>query len=75
MSLDYITETTDEILIGAETSLRTLEINEIIRNYCSGAISEGVSNIVNYSLEIWLRLDKRIFLDMGFPIYYHPYWF
>ncbi|MDU5081143.1 FAD binding domain-containing protein [uncultured Tissierella sp.] len=66
LSLDYITETTDEILIGAETSLRTLEINEIIRNYCGGAISEGVSNIVGVQFRNMAKVGASVFSRYGF---------
>ncbi|CAK7078499.1 FAD binding domain-containing protein [Tissierella sp.] len=66
LSLDYITETTDEILIGAETSLRTLEINEIIRNYCGGAICEGVSNIVGVQFRNMAKVGASVFSRYGF---------
>ncbi|MDU9052613.1 MAG: FAD binding domain-containing protein, partial [Clostridioides difficile] len=46
LALDYINETDDSILIGADTSLRTLELNKVIKNYCNGVISNAVSNIV-----------------------------
>ncbi|HSH35213.1 FAD binding domain-containing protein, partial [Schnuerera sp.] len=46
LSLDYIVENEEEILIGADTTLRQLEINNIIKNHCGGAISQGVSYIV-----------------------------
>lgn len=66
LSLDYIAETEDEILIGAETSLRALEINDIIRNYCGGVISQGVSNIVGVQFRNMAKVGASVFSRYGF---------
>lgn len=66
LSLDYIKETEDEILIGAETSLRELEINDIIKNYCGGAISQGVSNIVGVQFRNMAKVGASVFSKYGF---------
>ncbi|MBU5425195.1 FAD binding domain-containing protein [Tissierella pigra] len=66
LSLDYITETEDEILIGAETSLRALEINDIIKNYCGGVISQGVSNIVGVQFRNMAKVGASVFSRYGF---------
>lgn len=66
IALDYINETEDEILIGAETSLRTLETNEIIRSYCGGVISQGVSNIVGVQFRNMAKVGASVFSRYGF---------
>lgn len=66
LSLNYIEENEDEILIGADTSLRELEINSIITNYCGGAISQGVSNIVGVQFRNMARVGASVFSRYGF---------
>lgn len=66
LSLDYITENEHEILIGADTSLRQLEINSIIKNYCGGAISQGVSHIVGVQFRNMARVGASVFSRYGF---------
>lgn len=44
--LDYINEIDDSILIGVDISLRILELNKVIKNYCNGVILNVVFNIV-----------------------------
>lgn len=66
LSLDYIKETDQGILIGADTSLRELEINEIIRNYCGGVISQGVSNIVGVQFRNMAKVGASVFSKYGF---------
>lgn len=66
LSLNYINETEEEILIGADTSLRNLEINEIIKSYCGGVISEGVSNIVGVQFRNMARVGASVFSKYGF---------
>lgn len=64
--LDYITENEDEIFIGADTTLRQLEINDIIKNYCGGAISQGVSHIVGVQFRNMARVGASVFSRYGF---------
>lgn len=66
LSLDYIQENEDEILIGADTSLRELEINDIIKNYCGGAISQGVANIVGVQFRNMAKVGASVFARYGF---------
>lgn len=66
LSLDYIIENEKEILIGADTSLRELEINNIIKNYCGGAISSGVSYIGGVQLRNMARVGASVFSRYGF---------
>lgn len=66
LSLDYIMENEDNILIGAETTLRELEINSIIKNYCGGAISQSVSNIVGVQFRNMAKVGASVFSKYGF---------
>ncbi|MGF7058161.1 FAD binding domain-containing protein [Brassicibacter mesophilus] len=66
LSLDYIIENEDKILIGADTTLRQLETNNIIKNYCGGAISQGVSNIVGVQFRNMARVGASVFSKYGF---------
>lgn len=66
LSLDYIIENEEEILIGADTSLRQLEIHSIITNYCGGAISRGVSYIVGVQFRNMARVGASVFSRYGF---------
>lgn len=61
LALDYINETDDSILIGADTSLRTLELNKVIKNYCNGVISNAVSNIVGVQFRSGARVGASVF--------------
>ncbi|SHD76357.1 FAD binding domain-containing protein [Schnuerera ultunensis] len=66
LSLDYIVENEEEILIGADTTLRQLEINNIIKNHCGGAISQGVSYIVGVQFRNMARVGASVFSRYGF---------
>lgn len=66
LSLDYIKEEENEIFIGADTLLRDLEINEIIKKYCNGVISEAVSNIVGVQFRNIARVGASVFSKYGF---------
>lgn len=66
LSLDYIKENDENILIGAETTLRELEINDIVRNYCNGVISQGVSHIVGVQFRNMARVGASVFSRYGF---------
>ncbi|MBE9468515.1 MAG: FAD binding domain-containing protein [Bacteroidetes bacterium] len=50
LKLDFISETDDYIEIGAMTTLRELEINEITKKYFNGIISNSIRNIVGVQL-------------------------
>lgn len=66
LNLDYIQENEEEIVIGADTSLRSLEVNPIIKDYCGGAISQGVSNIVGVQFRNMARIGASVFSRYGF---------
>ncbi|RLD59500.1 MAG: FAD-binding protein [Bacteroidetes bacterium] len=50
LKLDFVTETNNYIEIGAMTTLRELEINEITNKYFNGIISKSIRNIVGVQL-------------------------
>ncbi len=50
LKLDFVTETNNYIEIGAMTTLRELEINEITNKYFNGIISTSIKNIVGVQL-------------------------
>lgn len=66
LNLNYIVENEEEILIGADTSLRELEESEIIKNYCGGVISEGVSNILGVQFRNMAKVGASVFSKYGF---------
>ncbi|MCC0652439.1 MULTISPECIES: FAD binding domain-containing protein [unclassified Clostridioides] len=66
VNLDYIKEDEKNILIGADTSLRSLEINKTIKNYCSGIVSGAVSNIVGVQFRQGARIGASVFSKYGF---------
>ncbi len=66
LSLDYIREENNYIYIGADTSLRELEVDEVIKNYCGGVISCGVSNIVGVQFRNMARVGASVFSRYGF---------
>ncbi|MGO0882334.1 FAD binding domain-containing protein [Clostridioides difficile] len=66
INLDYIKEDEKNIIIGADTALRSLEINKIIKNYCSGIISSAVSNIVGVQFRQGARIGASVFSKYGF---------
>ena len=52
---DEIIEQEDGFLIGAMTSLRTLETHPALNAWCQNMLCDSVKDIVGYSLEIWQR--------------------
>lgn len=66
LDLDYIKEDQEKISIGADTSLRSLEISPIIRDYCGGLLSEGVSNIVGVQFRNMAKIGASVFSRYGF---------
>jgi CO/xanthine dehydrogenase FAD-binding subunit len=66
LSLDYVREDKEEILIGADTSLRTLEVSEVIKEYCGGVISKAVSNIAGVQLRRTAKVGASVFSKYGF---------
>lgn len=46
INLNYIKEDKKNILIGVDILFRSLEIDKIIKNYCSGIFLSVVFNIV-----------------------------
>jgi CO/xanthine dehydrogenase FAD-binding subunit len=66
LSLDYIIDEDMEILIGADTRLRSLETNDKIKEYCGGVISHAVSNIVGVQFRNMARVGASVFSRYGF---------
>ncbi|MDB3085432.1 FAD-binding protein [Clostridioides difficile] len=66
INLNYIREDEKNILIGADTSLRSLEIDKTIKNYCSGIVSSAVSNIVGVQFRQGARIGASVFSKYGF---------
>ncbi|MDO0123231.1 FAD binding domain-containing protein [Clostridioides difficile] len=66
INLNYIKEDEKNILIGADTSLRSLEIDKTIKNYCSGILSSAVSNIVGVQFRQGARIGASVFSKYGF---------
>lgn len=66
INLDYIKETNETIVVGADVSLRELEINKITKDYCSGIISQALSNIVGVQFRNNVRVGASVFSKYGF---------
>lgn len=66
IGLDYIKENDEEILIGADVSLRDLETSSLIINYCNGFISDAISNIVGVQFRNNARVGASVFSKYGF---------
>lgn len=66
INLNYIKEDEKNILIGADTSLRSLEIDKTIKNYCSGIVSSAISNIVGVQFRQGARIGASVFSKYGF---------
>ncbi|NMS91646.1 FAD-binding protein [Clostridioides difficile] len=66
INLNYIKEDEKNIFIGADTSLRSLEIDKTIKNYCSGIVSSAVSNIVGVQFRQGARIGASVFSKYGF---------
>lgn len=66
INLEYINESEDEIVIGADVSLRDLEISPVIKNYCSGYISDALSEIVGVQFRNNARVGASVFSKYGF---------
>jgi len=66
IDLDYIDEDDENILIGADVSLRKLEQDNLIKTYCGGIISCAVSNIVGVQFRNGARIGGSVFSKYGF---------
>lgn len=66
IGLDYIKENNEEILIGADVSLRDLEISPVIKKFCNGFISNALSNIVGVQFRNNARVGASVFSKYGF---------
>lgn len=66
IDLDYIDEDNENILIGADVSLRKLEQHKLIKTYCGGLISCAVSNIVGVQFRNGVRVGGSVFSKYGF---------
>lgn len=66
INLNYIKETEENIVIGSESTLRDLEVNSLIKNYCSGVISSAISNIVGVQFRSGVKIGASVFSKYGF---------
>ncbi|MCK5822623.1 MAG: FAD binding domain-containing protein [Bacteroidales bacterium] len=66
LKLDFITETENYIEIGATTTLRELEINDITNKYFNGIISKSIKNIVGVQLRNIATVGGSIAGKFGF---------
>lgn len=66
LGLDYIRKEGGNLLIGADTSLRSVEISEDVKSLCSGVLSNAVSNIVGVQFRNSARMGASVFARYGF---------
>lgn len=64
--LDYVKETEDEIEIGAMTSFREIETNEILGNYFDNILSKSVENIVGVQFRNMATVGATVSSKYGF---------
>lgn len=66
LGLDYVKETDEEFLIGAYTSLRTLETHESLNEYTDNAVNEATRHIVGTQFRNMATVGGTIFGRYGF---------
>lgn len=66
LGLDTITETEEEFVIGAMTTLRDLEINPGLEQYTKGAVRESLRHIVGVQFRNCATVGGSIFGRFGF---------
>ncbi|MBQ0079198.1 MAG: FAD binding domain-containing protein [Eubacterium sp.] len=66
LGLDKIEETEDAFEIGCMTSLRTLELDEALNEYCNGAVRDAVKDIVGVQFRNTATIGGSIFGRYGF---------
>lgn len=66
LKLDYVTETTDMIEIGAMTSLRKLETHPVLRSHFCGVLSRSVEHIIGVQFRSLVTIGAPLFSRYGF---------
>jgi CO/xanthine dehydrogenase FAD-binding subunit len=66
LDLNYIKEVEDHIEIGAYTSLRELEINEVTKEYFNGILGKAVSDIIGIQFRNVVTIGATVFSKYGF---------
>lgn len=66
LGLDKIEETEDAFEIGCMTSLRTLELDEALNEYCNGAVRDAVKDIVGVQFRNTATIGGSIYGRYGF---------
>ena len=66
LRLDYVTETTDELELGAMVSLREIEINPAVRKNFHGMLSHSVEHIIGVQFRSMATLGAPVFSRYGF---------
>lgn len=66
LGLDTITETEEEFVIGAMTSLRDLEMHQGLEQYTKGAVKESLRHIVGVQFRNCATVGGSIFGRFGF---------
>lgn len=66
LGLDKITETDDSFEIGCMVSLRELETNKALNEYCNGAVRDAVKDIVGVQFRNTATIGGSIFGRYGF---------
>ena len=64
--LDFVTEETDVISIGAMTTLREIETNSLVRNSFNGILSHSVKHIIGVQFRSAATLGAPVFSRYGF---------
>ena len=66
LDLNYIKEVEDYIEIGAYTSLRELEVNEITKKYFDGILGKAVGDIIGIQFRNVVTIGATVFSKYGF---------
>ena len=66
LNLNLIEETSDYIEIGAMTTLRDLEVSEVLNKYFNGVISKSVKDIIGVQFRNVVTVGGSVFSKYGF---------
>lgn len=66
LNLNKVTETTEFIEIGANTTLRDLETNPLLQNHYSGILSNAISNIMSVQVRNIATIGGSVIGKFGF---------
>lgn len=66
LGLQYITEHSNTIEIGAMTSLRDVETHAVLKNYGDGLVPKAVANIVGVQFRNIATVGASVFMRYGF---------